>query len=119
MIHRPIRPSATPETRKQRVNLKEAMRVMAYPVSGVDEVSGWVRTLGEVGMFVECNKPLRVENRCRFALTIKGENNPVMIDGWVVSVAPDGMAVQFDVLEPHLREIIHRVMDRQSAPQPG
>ena len=113
MIHRPIRPVATPETRKQRVELREAIRAMARPVSGPEEIAGWVRTLGAVGMFLECARPLHLETRCHFALTIKGEDAPVMVDGWVVAVAPEGMAVQFDVLEPHLQRIINQVIARQ------
>jgi len=114
MIHRPIRFVATPETRKPRVDLKEAMRVIARPIAADWEpVYGWVRTLGPVGMFVECTDAPHVETRCRFALTVKGKADEVQVDGWVVAVAPGGMAVQFDVVEPHLLEMINRVIDRQ------
>ncbi len=112
MIHRPIKPVASPDTRKTRVDMRRPVRVMAHPLgTGVAPCSGWVITLGVGGMMIDSGARLPLETRCTFELTLKGERDTLLLDGWIVSDGVQGMGVQFDILSRDHIEQVTRMMN--------
>lgn len=97
---RPRHRVTTPGFRLHRANVRGHVTVDIHPDSGEPGTHGQVETLNAHGMFVHCPDPLPRDAPCDFRLNLIHEKRTLEVPGWVVYANPDGMAVQFDHLEP-------------------
>jgi len=112
---RPKVPTAPPDGRPKRVDVRVAIRAVLRPlVEGVDagpEIYGWVGNLSTGGASVRAAEPLQPETPCEVRLVWKDDGvfRAVFLKGWVVYAAEGAMGVQFSELSTELKTVLHNL----------
>lgn len=100
MRPRPVREITVPSTRELRVNVHERVGAAMASLGEPAAVFAKVRTLNTKGMSVRCDHRFPLETECRFRLMSEEGKPFATVVGWIVYHDDQGMAVQFDDLEP-------------------